>query len=48
VSTQTKSFWVLFTVLSFGAFWLPIGWGILETLVALVASWWLIYRTSLF
>jgi hypothetical protein len=48
VSTQEKSFWVLFTILSFGAFWLPIGWGIVEALVALVASWWLIYRTGLF
>jgi hypothetical protein len=48
VSTQTKSFWLLFTILSFGAFWLPIGWGIVEPLVALVASWRVIYRTSLF
>jgi len=48
VTTQAKSFWVLFTILSLGAFWLPVGWGIVETLAALVASWWLIYRTGLF
>jgi hypothetical protein len=48
LNTQTKSFWVLFTILSLGAVWLPIGWGIAETLIALVVSWWIIYRTDLF
>ena len=48
VTTQTKSFWVLFTILSFGAFWLPIGWGVVETLVAFGVSWWVIYRMGLF
>ena len=48
LSTQTKSFWVLFTILSFGAFWLPMGWAIAETVAALVVSWWIIYRTDLF
>jgi hypothetical protein len=48
VSTQTKSFWVLFTILSLGAVWLPLGWGILETILALGVSWWVIYRTDLF
>lgn len=48
LSTQTKSFWVLFTILSIGAVWLPLGWGIVETVVALVVSWWIIYRTDLF
>jgi hypothetical protein len=48
LSTQTKSFWVLFTILSIAAVWLPMGWAIIETLVALVVSWWVIYRTDLF
>jgi len=48
LSTQTKSFWVLFTILSIGAVWLPLGWGVVETFVALIVSWWVIYRTSLF
>lgn len=48
LNTQTKSFWVLFTILSIGAVWLPLGWGIIETVVALFVSWWVIYRTSLF
>jgi len=30
-----------------GAFWL-LGWGIVETLISLVVSWWIIYRTDLF
>jgi hypothetical protein len=48
VNTQNKSFWLLFTILSFGAFWLPLGWGIAETLLALGVSWWVIYRMDLF
>jgi hypothetical protein len=48
VTTQTKSFWLLFTILSLGAFWLPLGWGVVETIVSLVVSWWIIYRTDLF
>jgi len=48
LSTQTKSFWVLFTILSIVAVWLPMGWAIVETVLALIVSWWLIYRTDLF
>jgi hypothetical protein len=48
LSTQTKSFWLLFTILSLAAFWLPLGWGVVETIAALVISWWVIYRTDLF
>jgi len=48
VNTQRKSFWLLFAILSLGAFWLPMGWGIAETVLALVVSWWIIYRTGLF
>jgi hypothetical protein len=48
LSTQTKSFWVLFTILSIAAVWLPMGWAILETFVALIVSWWVIYHTDLF
>ena len=43
MSTQTKSFWVLFTILSFGVFLPLIGSGIVETVVALAVSWWVIY-----
>ncbi len=48
LNTQTKSFWLLFTILGMGALWLPLGWGIFETFVALGVSWWVIYRTDLF
>jgi len=48
LNTQKKSFWLLFTLLSFGAFFLPLGWGIAETFAALVVSWWIVYRTGIF
>jgi hypothetical protein len=48
VSTQTKSFWVLFSILSLGAMWLPMGWAFVETVLALAVSWYVIYRTGLF
>jgi hypothetical protein len=48
LSTQNKSFWLLFTILSLVAGWLPLRWGVVETIVAFVVSWWVIYRTDLF
>lgn len=48
MNTQNKSFWVLFTILSIGAVWLPMGWAVVETILALGVSWWVIYRTDLF
>jgi len=45
---QRKSFWLLFTLLSVGAFFLPLGWGVVETLVSAVASWWVVYRSGIF
>jgi hypothetical protein len=46
-STKRKVFWLLFTVLSLFAWFLPFVWGVVETLVALFASWWLVYRTDI-
>lgn len=48
MSTQNKSFWLLFSILSLGALWLPFAWGAVETIVALGVSWWVIYRMDLF
>lgn len=48
LSTQNKSFWLLFSILSLGALWLPFAWGVVETLVALGVSWWIVYRMDLF
>jgi len=48
LDTQKKSFWILFTLLGCGAFFLPLGWGVAETFAALFVSWWIIYRTGLF
>jgi hypothetical protein len=48
LGTQRKSFWLLFTLLSFGAFFLPLWWGVAETFASLVLSWWVIYRSGIF
>ena len=46
-NTDRKIFWSLFTVLSMLGFFLPFGWGVLEMLVSLVASWWFVYRSGI-
>ena len=46
-STKRKFFWLVFTVLSLLGWFLPFYWAILETFVALFASWWIVYRTDL-
>jgi hypothetical protein len=45
---QKKSFWLLFTLLSPGAFFLPLAWGVAETCAALFVSWWVIYRSGIY
>jgi uncharacterized membrane protein len=47
-STQRKCFWLLLTILSLGAIFLPLGWGVVETLVSMSISWWVIYRSGIF
>jgi len=44
---QRKCFWLLLTLLSLGAFFLPLGWGVVETLVSAVVSWWVVYRSGI-
>lgn len=46
-ATQRKCFWLLFAILSVGAYFLPLWWGVAETLASLVASWWIIYRSEI-
>ncbi len=48
LDSQKKSFWLLFTILSLGAFFLPFWWGVGETFAAVFAIWWIIYRSGLF
>jgi len=48
MDSQKKSFWLLFALLSFGAFFLPLWWGVAETFVSLFVSWWVIYRSGIF
>lgn len=47
-ATQRKCFWLLFTILSLGSFFLPFTWGVVETLGSLLVSWAVIYRSGLF
>jgi len=48
LDSQKKSFWLLFTILSLGAFFFSFWWGVAETFAALFASWWIIYRSGIF
>jgi hypothetical protein len=48
LDSQKKSFWLLFALLSLGAFFMPFWWGVAETFASLFISWWLIYRTGIF
>ena len=47
-SAQRKCFWVLLTLLSLGAIFLPLGWGVVETLASIIISWWVVYRSGIF
>jgi hypothetical protein len=46
-STNRKIFWILFTILSLFGYLLPLGWAIAEMFLALVVSWWIVYRSDL-
>jgi uncharacterized membrane protein len=48
MDNQRRSFWLLFTLLGLGAFFLPLAWGVAETFLALLVSWWVIYRSGVF
>jgi hypothetical protein len=48
LGSQRKSFWLLFAVLGLGAYFLPLWWGVAETIAALVVSWWVIYRSGIY
>jgi hypothetical protein len=43
---ERKIFWILFTLLSLLGYFLPFGWAVAETFVALFASWWIVYRSG--
>jgi hypothetical protein len=45
---RKKSFWLLFTLLGLGAFFLPLWWAVAETVAALIVSWWVIYRSGIY
>ncbi len=45
-STDRKIFWLLFTVLSCGGYFLPFVWGVVEVFLSLIVSWWVVYRSG--
>jgi hypothetical protein len=45
-SVQRKIFWILWFVLSLFGYLLPFGWAVVESFVALFASWWIVYRSG--
>jgi hypothetical protein len=47
-STNRKLFWVLFSLLSLFGWFLPFTWAVVEMFIALVVSWWLVYRSDIF
>jgi uncharacterized membrane protein len=45
---QKKVFWIVFTILSIGTYWLPLMWGLVATLPIALLSWWIAYRSDWF
>ena len=45
-STNRKIFWFIFTILSLGGYFLPLGWAVAEMFFALWLSWWIVYRSG--
>jgi hypothetical protein len=46
---QQKIFWIIFIILSMIAdFTLPLVWGLLATIPAVLISWWVAYRSGWF
>jgi hypothetical protein len=46
-STNRKIFWILFTILSLGGYFLPFAWAVAEMFVSIFVSWWIVYRSGL-
>ena len=45
-SLQRKIFWILWMILSLVGYFLPLGWAVAESVVALFVSWWIVYRSG--
>jgi hypothetical protein len=43
---ERKMFWILWTLLSLFGYFLPFGWAIVEGIVAMFVSWWIVYRSG--
>jgi hypothetical protein len=46
-STKRKIFWLVFSVLSLLGYFLPFGWAVAEMFAAILASWWIVYRSGM-
>jgi hypothetical protein len=44
---EKKIFWIVWFVLSLAAYWMPLIWGVVWTIVTMFVSWWIVYRSGL-
>jgi hypothetical protein len=45
---QRKVFWIVFTVLGFASYALPLWWALFATIPIVYISWWVAYRSDWF
>jgi hypothetical protein len=43
---EKKIFWILWFVLGLPAYWMPLLWGVLWSIVTLFVAWWIVYRSG--
>jgi hypothetical protein len=43
---EKKIFWLLWFVLGLAAYWMPLVWGLVWSVVSLFVSWWIVYRSG--
>jgi hypothetical protein len=43
---EKKMVWILWFVLGLAAYWMPLLWGIVWSVVSLFVSWWIVYRSG--
>jgi hypothetical protein len=44
---ERKMLYGLWFVLGLAAYWMPLLWGIVWSIVSLFVSWWIVYRSGL-
>jgi hypothetical protein len=43
---EKKMFWAIWFVLGLAAYWMPLVWGLVWSVVSLFVSWWIVYRSG--